>query len=57
MRKITILNIFIYLGTFDRLHVAHKLLLSDAILRAGEKVTVGVTEENMIHSRYYYDNY
>lgn len=37
-------------GTFDRLHLAHKLLLSEAALRAKEKVTVGVTEENMLHS-------
>ncbi|XP_030751952.1 bifunctional coenzyme A synthase-like [Sitophilus oryzae] len=38
-------------GTFDRLHTAHKLLLSDAILRASKKVTVGITEENMIHGK------
>ncbi|KAL1494410.1 hypothetical protein ABEB36_010013 [Hypothenemus hampei] len=38
-------------GTFDRLHVAHKLLLSDAILRTSEKLTIGVTEENMTHSK------
>ncbi|XP_066249367.1 bifunctional coenzyme A synthase [Euwallacea similis] len=38
-------------GTFDRLHVAHKLLLSDSILRASEKVTVGITEENMTHNK------
>lgn len=37
-------------GTFDRLHVAHKLLLSEASLRATEKVTIGVTEENMQES-------
>lgn len=35
-------------GTFDRLHLAHKLLLSEAALRASKKVTVGVTEENML---------
>lgn len=38
-------------GTFDRLHVAHKLLLSEAVLRATEKVTVGVTDESMVHSK------
>ncbi|XP_018576337.1 bifunctional coenzyme A synthase [Anoplophora glabripennis] len=38
-------------GTFDRLHVAHKLLLSEAALRATEKVTVGVTDENMLQSK------
>lgn len=37
-------------GTFDRLHIAHKLLLSEAALRSTEKVTVGVTEENMLES-------
>ncbi|KAJ8941748.1 hypothetical protein NQ314_010285 [Rhamnusium bicolor] len=38
-------------GTFDRLHVAHKLLLSEAALRSNEIVTVGVTEENMLHTK------
>ncbi|CAG9860581.1 unnamed protein product [Phyllotreta striolata] len=38
-------------GTFDRLHVAHKLLLSEAALRAAKKVTVGVTEEVMLDSK------
>lgn len=37
-------------GTFDRLHVAHKLLLSEAALRSDKKLTVGVTAENMLHS-------
>ncbi|KAJ3644954.1 hypothetical protein Zmor_022650 [Zophobas morio] len=35
-------------GTFDRLHTAHKVLLSEAILRAEKKVTVGVTDESML---------
>lgn len=39
-------------GTFDRLHSAHKVLLSYAILHASEKVTVGITEENMVHSKH-----
>ncbi|XP_025835812.1 phosphopantetheine adenylyltransferase 1-like, partial [Agrilus planipennis] len=38
-------------GTFDRLHLAHKLLLSEAALRSNSKITVGVTEENMIKSK------
>ncbi|CAH1178912.1 unnamed protein product [Phaedon cochleariae] len=38
-------------GTFDRLHLAHKLLLSEASLRASNKVTIGVTEENMLQSK------
>lgn len=37
-------------GTFDRLHVAHKLLLSEAALLSNSTVTVGVTEENMLQS-------
>lgn len=36
-------------GTFDRLHLAHKLLLSEAALRSKLKITVGVTEENMLY--------
>ncbi|EFA07751.2 bifunctional coenzyme A synthase [Tribolium castaneum] len=35
-------------GTFDRLHTAHKLLLTEAALRSRRKVTVGVTEESML---------
>jgi len=30
-------------GTFDRLHAGHKILLSTALLRTREKLTVGVT--------------
>lgn len=35
-------------GTFDRLHNGHKILLSEAILRCTGKLTVGVTDINMI---------
>ncbi|XP_050294400.1 bifunctional coenzyme A synthase-like isoform X2 [Anthonomus grandis grandis] len=38
-------------GTFDRLHTAHKLLLTDAIIRTTDKLTVGITEENMIQGK------
>ncbi|CAH0563565.1 unnamed protein product [Brassicogethes aeneus] len=38
-------------GTFDRLHIAHKLLLSEAALRSSDQVTVGVTEENMLQTK------
>lgn len=38
-------------GTFDRLHVGHKILLSDACLRCSESVTVGVTDGQMNKSR------
>lgn len=34
-------------GTFDRLHVGHKLMLTEAVLRAKRRVVVGVTDTNM----------
>lgn len=37
-------------GTFDRLHVGHKILLSEAALRAQQRLVVGVTDVNMITS-------
>lgn len=37
-------------GTFDRIHVGHKILLSEAVLRAQKRVVVGVTDVNMIKS-------
>ncbi|XP_026461494.1 bifunctional coenzyme A synthase-like [Ctenocephalides felis] len=42
-------------GTFDRLHVGHKILLSEAILRANKRVVVGVTENNMLKSKTLYE--
>ncbi|XP_031638702.1 bifunctional coenzyme A synthase [Contarinia nasturtii] len=38
-------------GTFDRLHVGHKMLLTEAALRARKRVIVGVTDVNMIQSK------
>lgn len=38
-------------GTFDKLHTGHKILLSEAVLNATEKVTVGVTDVNMLRSK------
>lgn len=35
-------------GTFDRLHVGHKLLLTDAVIRAKKRLVVGVTDTNMV---------
>lgn len=37
-------------GTFDRLHVGHKILLTQAVLRATKRVVVGVTDDNMVQS-------
>lgn len=47
----TICNHVVLGGTFDRLHLAHKLLLSEAALRSKAKVTVGVTEGNMLYGK------
>lgn len=38
-------------GTFDRLHTGHKMLLSAAILRCQECLTVGVTSGPMIETK------
>lgn len=35
-------------GTFDRLHYGHKILLSEAILHCQKKITVGVTDFQML---------
>lgn len=39
-------------GTFDRLHVGHKILLTEAVLRAEKRVVVGVTDDNMVKCEY-----
>ena len=39
-------------GTFDRLHNGHKILLSEAVLRCTEKLTVGITDTNMLKSKF-----
>lgn len=36
-------------GTFDRLHMGHKLLLTEAVIRARERLVVGVTDVNMVN--------
>ena len=40
-------------GTFDRLHVGHKILLGEGCLRAEERLTVGVTTGEMNLSKIY----
>lgn len=35
-------------GTFDRLHNGHKIFLSEAVLYCKEKLTVGITDANML---------
>lgn len=38
-------------GTFDRLHIGHKMLLTQAVLRAKKRVVVGVTDVSMVKSK------
>ncbi|XP_064456272.1 bifunctional coenzyme A synthase-like isoform X2 [Ornithodoros turicata] len=38
-------------GTFDRLHIGHKVLLSEAVLHASEKVVIGVTDGDMLKGK------
>lgn len=40
-------------GTFDRLHYGHKILLSEAILHCQKKITVGVTDFQMLKGTIY----
>jgi len=39
-------------GTFDHMHVGHRILLSEACLLATESVTVGVTDGPMNSSQF-----
>lgn len=39
-------------GTFDRLHIGHKLMLTEAVLRANKSVYVGVTDVNLVQSEF-----
>lgn len=39
-------------GTFDRLHVGHKILLSTAAIRTLERLVVGVTDATMIKCKF-----
>lgn len=38
-------------GTFDRIHVGHKIFLTAAVLRACKRLVVGVTDENMLKTK------
>lgn len=38
-------------GTFDRLHSGHKMMLSEAVLRAKKRLVVGVTDTNMVQCK------
>lgn len=43
-------------GTFDRMHVAHKILISEAVLRCREELIIGVTDDEMIKSEFLFEN-
>ncbi|XKL65748.1 hypothetical protein PGB90_009168 [Kerria lacca] len=38
-------------GTFDKLHIAHKIMLSEAVMRCRKRLTVGVTTESLLQSK------
>ena len=40
-------------GTFDRMHIAHKILITEAALRCSNELIVGVTDDDMIKSELY----
>ncbi|CAN8021394.1 unnamed protein product [Ixodes persulcatus] len=40
-------------GTFDRLHLGHKVLLSEAVLHASGKLVVGVTDGDMLKGKFF----
>lgn len=39
-------------GTFDRMHVAHKILITEAALRCSNELIIGITDDNMIKSKF-----
>lgn len=39
-------------GTFDHLHIGHKILLTEAVLRTTKRLVVGVTDDNMVKCEY-----
>lgn len=40
-----------FVGTFDRLHNGHKLLLTESALLCDEKIVVGITDGVMIQNK------
>lgn len=40
-------------GTFDNIHYGHKVLLSSAILLASNRITCGVTDGPLVHSKFF----
>lgn len=48
---ITVYDNVVLGGTFDRLHTGHKILLTEAIIRARKRLVVGVTDESIVKGR------
>lgn len=42
-------------GTFDRIHLGHKILLTEAVLRTTNRLVVGVTDDSMTNSKKLYE--
>ena len=42
-------------GTFDRLHIGHKILLSESVLLTKKKLLIGITDEAMIKKKLLYE--
>jgi phosphopantetheine adenylyltransferase/dephospho-CoA kinase len=42
-------------GTFDRLHIGHKILLSESVLLTKKKLLIGITDEQMIQKKLLYE--
>lgn len=42
-------------GTFDRLHTAHKLLLTELALRSESEITIGITDNDMIKGEIFFN--
>lgn len=38
-------------GTFDGLHIGHKLLLSESVLRCNKRLTIGVCNDSILNSK------
>ena len=47
-------NILSFLGTFDRLHNGHKLLLTESALLCDSKIVVGITDGPMIKNKVFF---
>ena len=42
-------------GTFDRLHIGHKILLSESVLLTTKKLLIGITDDQMIQEKSLYE--